>query len=621
MTLQRLHYDVIVVGSGMAGAAAANQAMKEGARVLVVSKDPLICSDTKISEGIITVRESGSEKDTVEELANNMQTGGSEIGDTSLSQIFAENSQDAHKWLSDNGLRSRTDPKTGKPIALGVPMGGHSLPRSVDHENGGLDHAQALLHALIAEGKIDTIEDAWFLDLYISNQKNKSICGGLLYHATKGTFISIVAPSVIIACGGLSTLYYPHTDTMRGNTGDSFALAARAGAQLVDMEHIQFIPFAIATPGSYQGLVIGEPVTTGILGVLKDKDGNEIANNLMTMTRAEASAIIAQAVAAGKGTENEGCYLDLTPNMIGQSGALFKRIYSEKFPTVLKTVKKALGPKAARIAEAWEVSPSAHYCMGGIRVTSSTEVLDSEQKVIEGLYAAGQALGGLHGSNRLGSTSLSEGAIFGQISGKRAAQHHRSSTSNEDIDQLEKKHYDFYSSKLGQQGDTAPIHVQRNLQSLAWTGIGPARDSASLNKVLSGLETVRVSNENSSIPTDHVWNQSFIDYVETRNLSLCAEVIASSALVRTKSTGAHVRLDEDSFPSDPMNYAVTSFYLDGKVFTAKLERALNQSDFKEAQSQLHNQKRDRHSQIARMPLEQQDPLLCDVYNSFLGDAP
>lgn len=280
--------------------------------------------------------------------------------------------------------------------------------------------SHACWNALVQKGGIDYLEDAWFLDVYKSSSSG-SVLGGLIYHAADGRFISVKAPSVVIACGGLSTMYFPHTDTMRGNTGDSYAIAARAGAQLVDMEQVQFIPFAVASPPSFEGLVIGEPVSAGLLGVIRDGQGRVIKGELMVRTRAECAAAIATAVAQGHGTANGGCYLDLTANARGRSGEIFTSLMNSKLKGIVKIVKLAYGQKAARFEEPWEVRPSAHYCMGGVRCTDQGQVLDAQSDIIPGLFVAGQALGGLHGSNRLGSTSLAEGIIFGRRAGHCAA--------------------------------------------------------------------------------------------------------------------------------------------------------------------------------------------------------
>ena len=206
-------------------------------------------------------------------------------------------------------------------------IGGHTRNRSVGHENHGVAFGHANWDAIIKEKNIDYLEDAWFLDLVVdkSSEDNKSIIvGGLVYDASKGVILAIKSPSVIIAAGGLSTLFFPKTDTMRGNTGDSYAIALRAGADLVDMEQLQFLPFCLASPPSYEGLLAGEPSTASYLGVLRDKNNKVILDSVYLRTRAECSEAIMRAVEDGRGSTNGGAFLDMTKNMTApKSGKYF----------------------------------------------------------------------------------------------------------------------------------------------------------------------------------------------------------------------------------------------------------------------------------------------------------
>ena len=170
-------------------------------------------------------------------------------------------------------------------------MGGHTKRRSVGHKNSGVAFGHANWNAVVQGNRIDYLEDAWFLDLVTDESgTQKRIVGGLVYDAARGLIVAVRAPAVVMAAGGLSTLYFPKTDTMRGNTGDSYAVAARAGAELVDMEQVQFLPFCLASPPSYEGLLCGEPVTASFLGVLRDSKGNVILDGVYLRTRAECSA-------------------------------------------------------------------------------------------------------------------------------------------------------------------------------------------------------------------------------------------------------------------------------------------------------------------------------------------
>jgi len=631
MQLKQKEYDVIIVGSGGAGSAAAETAASQGSRVLLLSKDPILCSDSKISEGIITVRGSATPKDTQAELSNNLRIQGDDISNNALCQAFAEDSPKAYSWLQTHGIQANIDKTNNRVKPLSIPMGGHSLARSVDHKNGGLDYAHACWNAL-HKGSLDTLEDAWFLDLYLQINdatQQRTVQGGLVYHASTGDFISVKARSVVLACGGVSTLYYPNTDTMKGNTGDAYAIAARAGAKLVDMEQVQFIPFAVAAPSAYQGLIVGEPISTGVLGCIKDKDGNILKSELMGRTRAECAAVIAKAVESGKGTENQGCYLDLTENNKGNSGKAYTALMNQKVPSLLKIVRGAMGPKAAKFETIWEVKPSAHYLMGGIKTNEQCNVLDYEDKEIKGLYAAGQALGGLHGSNRLGSTSLAEGIIFGKRAGLWA---HYNATQAEDVDwsclQLQSsKLLQFYKDKLDnkntQSNPSYAIHILRSLQKTAWKGIGPARNYDSLTNTLSIVKELELKLENSEVEVGSVWNQTLIDYIECRNLLLCAKFIATSALGRPVSLGAHVRLDHKKnrfstlFRSKP--YSIES-YLKNDQIEIHYSIKIKSPYFKFIKLRVQESIKILAFKIIRhLPYKYKDVILLKIYQSALSD--
>ena len=255
--------DVIVVGSGGAGSAAAHAAAETGADVLVVAKDPIGCSDTKIAEGIVTVRASGDDDDSETELAENLRIAGADLPSPEIAAAFAQDTRDAYDWMRRHGVRPDMDGERDGPKALALPLGGHTRRRSVGHRNGGLAVGHAAWNAVVQGRRIEYLEDAWFLDVVIGREE-RAVIGGLVYDAANGTFVAVRAPSVVIAAGGLSTLYFPKTDTMRGNTGDSYAVALRAGAELVDMEQVQFLPFCMTHPPAYEGLCAGEPATAGL---------------------------------------------------------------------------------------------------------------------------------------------------------------------------------------------------------------------------------------------------------------------------------------------------------------------------------------------------------------------
>ncbi|MDB3955636.1 FAD-binding protein [Alphaproteobacteria bacterium] len=557
-----LNYDVIVVGSGGAGAQAAYAAAEEGAKVLLVSKDPLGASDTKISEGLATVRESGTDDDYEKVLSENVKLAGGDLPIKKLTDTFAKYSKDAYDKYRVHGLRPSINKNKHGPQSLPLPMGGHNRNRSVGHQNHGIAFGHANWDAIIKEKNIEYIEDAWFLDLVVDNKDKDipTIIGGLVYDASKGELLAIKSPSVILAAGGLSTLFFPKTDTMRGNTGDSYAIALRAGADLVDMEQLQFLPFCLASPPSYEGLLAGEPSTASYLGVLRDKNGKIILNGVHLRTRAACSEAIMRAVEDGRGSPNGGAYLDMTANKnLPKSGPYFMKYLQDSLPSAFINARQALGKEAAKVEIAWEVRPGAHYMMGGIRVNDEGESVggDNEGSVkygIKGLFAAGQAMGGLFGANRLGSTSLTELAVFGNRSGIAAARNAKNSTSevnNNTFDPQIKE----YTKLFGRKGSISSNSLKEKLQKESWKKIGPVRTAQGIKDIDNVIKDIESKLINVSIPNYSIWNQAFLDYVELKNMISSAKLIGLAAKERNGSIGGHVRLDEKNISAFSKPYS------------------------------------------------------------------
>ena len=557
-----LNYDVIVVGSGGAGAQAAYAAAEKGAKVLLVSKDPLGASDTKISEGLATVRESGTHDDYEKVLSENIKLAGGDLPIKKLTDTFAKYSKDAYDKYRTHGLRPSINKNKHGPQSLPLPMGGHNRNRSVGHQNHGIAFGHANWDAIIKEKNIEYIEDSWFLDLVVDNKDKDipTIIGGLVYDASKGVLLAIKSPSVILAAGGLSTLFFPKTDTMRGNTGDSYAIALRAGADLVDMEQLQFLPFCLASPPSYEGLLAGEPSTASYLGVLRDKNGKIILNGVHLRTRAACSEAIMRAVEDGRGSPNGGAYLDMTANKnLPKSGPYFMKYLQDSLPSAFINARQALGKEAAKVEIAWEVRPGAHYMMGGIRVNDEGESVggDNEGSVkygIKGLFAAGQAMGGLFGANRLGSTSLTELAVFGNRSGIAAARNAKNSTSdvnNKTFDSQIKE----YTKLFGRKGSISSNSLKEKLQKESWKKIGPVRTAQGIKDIDKVIKEIELKLINVSIPKYSIWNQAFLDYVELKNMICSAKLIGSAAKERNGSIGGHVRLDKKNISAFSKPYS------------------------------------------------------------------
>lgn len=552
--IEYLDCDVIVVGSGGTGSQAVQAAAEEGLKVIVISKDPMSSSDTKICEGVISVREAGDSTDTEEALSENIKLAGADLPDKKITVAFANDSKDAYDRLRVNGLRPSINKEKNKPKTLAIAMGGHNKSRSVGHKNSGVAFGHTNWDTIIKYKNVEYFEDCWFLEVVkeeIEGNKSRDIkvLGGIVYDAARGKVLFINAPSVVIASGGLSSLYFPKTDTMRGNTGDSYALGIKAGADLLDMEQIQFLPFCLASPPSYEGLLAGEPSTASFLGVLRDKNNKVILDSVYLRTRAECSEAIMRAVEDGRGSPNGGAFLDMTKNISApKSGKYFMKYLKSALPSAYNNARQALGKEAGKAEIPWEVRPSAHYSMGGIRVDEHTRVIHSAENqyepiIIKGLFAAGQAMGGLFGANRLGSTSLTELAVFGYRAGKSAAKNANQSIKNKNYDIFYEYYFNF-KSLFNKKGKLKPYKLKLDLQKKCWDNIGPARTEKKLKKMLTYLDKIEKDINNVNVPKEMIWNQQFIDLIELKNMITTAKAVSIASLKREKSVGGHVRLDK-----------------------------------------------------------------------------
>ena len=619
-------YDVLVVGSGGAGSNAAETASEMGASVLVVTKDPLSASDTKISEGIATVRASGSEDDTEDTLSENLLLAGGDLPDANITSAFARDSQIAYDKVRANGLRPKISAITKNPDPLPLPMGGHTKRRSIGHKNSGVAFGHANWNSIVKDTKIDYKEDCWLVDIITGNNKDdtKSIVGALIYDAQRGELLAVVCASIVVASGGLSTIYFPKTDTMRGNTGDSYAIAARAGAELVDMEQIQFLPFCLTSPPAFEGLLGGEPVTASYLGVLRDKNKKVILDGVYLRTRAECSAAIMKAVEDGRGTKNGGAYLDMTANKRApKSGVYFMNFLKGSLPSAYNNVRQAMSKSEAQCEDLWEVRPSAHYMMGGIRVDENCRSIGGSKGLkndgILGLFAAGQAMGGLFGANRLGSTSLTEGAVFGQRAGKNAAHHARNISG---MNPLNKKLFmekaKRVNSLIGQKGHLHASRIKLSVQKKCWENLGPIRDEARLNKTKLFISKTRKKLKNVKISNSTKWNQGLIEYLELENMIDTAELMAIAALERNGSLGGHVRADCPNISLFSKPYSTIVRFVNNGVNVTRLPR--QQTEFKKLiKFKFEEQKKFLGAKILRlMPMILKDRVLEKRYKKIMN---
>jgi len=273
--------------------------------------------------------------------------------------------------------------------------------------------------------------------------------------------------------------------------------------------------------------------------------GEVVLENIMSMTRAQVARVIVEEIRKGGATEHGGLLLDLTPNLEGPGGELFVMMLKKFAGPFLESVHKAYGKEAFDFKVPWDVLPTAHYNMGGIKTDEAC------RSRVAGLYACGQAQGGVMGGYRLGATSITEIFVFGKRAGRAAAEEAKGrvladeSAAGEALERLR--------SLPGSKGNHRPIELKRKLQTMMWEKVGPLRDGDGLKQALEDIESIRGEARALRISDSTRCNQEITDAIELPHMLAAAEAIAVSALERSESRGAHVRADfPDHYTEKPV---------------------------------------------------------------------
>jgi succinate dehydrogenase/fumarate reductase flavoprotein subunit len=346
-----------------------------------------------------------------------------------------------------------------------------------------------------------------------------------------GDFIIFKAKSTVLATGGLGQIY-KITDNSRGSTGDGFAMAYRAGAELRDMEFMQTM-LGFAWPRALRGIGIGEPALTG--GKLLNAKGERFMMkidpiNIDNVPKDIHGRAVMREIKEGRGTEHGGVYFDLT------------RMGVEKQPHY-----DYLYPLAANVGvdinrEYVETVPVVHYFMGGIYVN------ENHESSIPGLFAAGEVASGLHGAERLAGCSVADIIVFGYRAGKMAAESAmKLSEPKIDWDQVatfKKRTIDLLKRKVPGKG-IRPVAIKNMIRDLMWEHVHLLRDEKGLMAALEGIKRIREEYlPRLELASDSPrWNYEWIDALEAINMTDIAEMITRAALARTETRGAHARED------------------------------------------------------------------------------
>jgi len=555
---ERHQYDVVVVGAGGAGLRAAIEAHAQGARTAIVCKSLLGKAHTVMAEGGIAAAMGNVYSDDNWKVHfRDTMRGGKMMNQWRMAQIHAQEAPDRVYELERWGaLFDRTD--DGR--ILQRDFGGHSYARLAHvGDRTGLEMIRSLQQKAVSDG-IDVFMETTIARLIKDGDR---IAGAVGYVRESGDAIIFDAKAVVLATGGIGKSYQVTSNSWEYTAG-GHALAYWAGADLIDMEFVQFHPTGMVWPPSVKGILVTEGVR-GERGVLRNAEGERFMFNYIPefykaetadteeeadrwydqregnrrtpdlLPRDEVARAINSEVKAGRGTPHGGVYLDIASRRAPEEIARL-------LPSMYHQFKKLADVDITQ--EAMEVGPTMHYMMGGVRVDPETQ-----SSTVPGLYAAGECAGGMHGANRLGGNSLSDLVVFGRRAGLAAAEYAASSgeakMSEADVDATVNEMYSFFD----RQGGENPYAVQQDLQETMHNLVGIIRSGPEMEEALTKLAALSERAKRAGVEGNRQYNPGWHLAMDLESMLVISEATTRAAFERQESRGAHTR---DDFPtSDP----------------------------------------------------------------------
>jgi succinate dehydrogenase / fumarate reductase flavoprotein subunit len=519
-------HDVLIIGAGGAGLRAALGALAQGAKVGLVCKSLLGKAHTVMAEGGIAAAMANVDSgDDWRTHFRDTMRGGKLLNNWRMAQIHAQEAPERVRELEQWGaLFDRTE--DGQILQRA--FGGHTF-RRLCHvgDRTGLEMIRTLQDRGVQLG-IDV-----YMECTISRllKDGDGIAGAFGYWREQGRFVVFRAKSIVMATGGIGKAWKITSNSWE-YTGDGMALAYGAGAELMDMEFVQFHPTGMVWPPGVQGILVTEAVR-GEGGVLRNKLGERFMEKydpkkMELSTRDVVARAIYTEVREGRGTEHGGAFLD-----ISQKPADYVK---KKLPSMYHQFKELADVDITK--GPMEVGPTCHYMMGGIRVDAETA-----KSSVTGLFAAGEAAAGLHGANRLGGNSLSDLLVFGRRAGLAAAEHaNKIPTPSVDsglIDEAARAMLAPFERKDGE----SPYMIHRDLQETMQNLVGIFRNKEDLIRALDELEKLNERAGRSSVEGSRLFNPGWHLAQDLRAMLLVSEAVTRSALAREESRGAHSRID------------------------------------------------------------------------------
>ena len=575
-------HDVIVIGAGGAGLRAAIEASAQGVSVGLVCKSLLGKAHTVMAEGgIAAALANVKHEDNWKVHFRDTMRGGKMLNNWRMAQIHAQEAPDRVKELEGWGaVFDRTH--DGKISQRN--FGGHRYPRLAHvGDRTGLEMIRTLQDRGVHQG----IQVYMECTIYKLLKDGDKISGAIGSWRTSGNFVLFKAKSIVLATGGIGKCYKVSSNSWE-YTGDGHTLAYEAGADLIDMEFLQFHPTGMVWPPSVKGTLITEAVR-GEGGVLKNSKGErfmfkyipeafakETSSTLEEaeqwfkgvegarrppelLTRDVVARAITSEVKAGRGTPHDGAFLDIASRLPADK-------IKKKLPSMYHQFKKLADVDITK--EPMEVGPTAHYTMGGVRVNAETQ-----ESTVKGLFAAGECSGGMHGSNRLGGNSLSDLLVFGRRAGLYAAENAKKTTRSPEVNEalVQTAIAEMLQPFLRSNGKN-PYDVFEKLQGIMSDHANISREENSLKEGLSKLQNLKKEVAEVKVKGSQEYNPGWNTALDLKSLIVCSEAVVRAALNRKESRGGHSRVDYPQYDPklEKLNIVIRKKQSEMEVVTAPL---------------------------------------------------
>ncbi len=578
-----IEHDVLIVGAGGAGLSAAIEASAQGMSTGIVMKSLLGKAHTVMAEGgMAAALANVDERDHWKIHFRDTMRGGKFLNNWRMAELHAKMAPDRVRLLEEWGA---VFDRTKNGLINQRNFGGHRYPRLAHvGDRTGLEMIRTLQDHGVHQG-IQAYMECTALDLLKNEQGD--VCGIVCMWRETGAFTIFKAKSIIFATGGGGKAWEVTSNSWE-YTGDGYALAYEAGAELMDLEFNQFHPTGMVWPLSVKGTLVTESVR-GEGGLLLNNKGERFMFNYIPdrfksetaeteeeaarwlagdpnakrppelLTRDVVARAINDEVKAGRGSEHGGAYLNIATQRTAED-------IKKKLPSMYHQFKVLAELDITK--EPMEVGPTCHYFMGGIKVDANTTMTS-----VPGLFACGECAAGLHGANRLGGNSLSDLLVFGFLSGNNAAEY----AKNKEHSDFDKEHVSKIirnaTDILNREKGANPYLLHEDLENNMQKNVGIIRSKEELEVGISELEKIKSSYKNVKAKGASQFNPGWHEALSLRNLLIVSEAVAKAALLREESRGAHTRADFPGEQKDWLNYnIVTSKGQDGKMKLSKVAR-------------------------------------------------